>query len=906
MSTLRELGIERWYPLARGTGHVVKVLPVGLCKDVGERAARLEGAQVLALVDLGRRRGAPGPMTGLLRQAGPGLTIERMFLLPGTGGSATIVPRDPRPQFEGGMSLFPAGRKRSRLAQRVLSGPGGRTLAERFGWGELALIRKANARLSDQALAPENHGFALSEGVPGPHRKTTMLVMKPDGSPHQFVKIAATPHAAIRIREEIEALRGLAALREGCTTLGPKLLASAASAETPWFAQEPLTGGRGPALLEAAHVAFVAGLAQRGSGRRPLGQLRASAPSCAARHAEPDPRDQPLADVLGELERALGPAPLPWTPCHGDFTPWNTRLEGGVLLAFDWELAQPSAPALFDLFHHLLQVGVLVQRADPADLLEEALELGRACVGGPAAPHAYEHEVERLLAAYVLIASARDLAAHRIERPTFPPGGMARPGTTDLGCAPRTPAPGASQLEEGGRVIEGILVALGIATLCWWISGARSLAYLLYFIGFVPFVTLDASDGGLTGVGGLGGGNVLFKLGVRGFCTAGFLILLARRRESLAWIFRPVHLPIVILFVWGAIWVHRAQDPFVSFFRLTELFVYFLAGIALYLEAGRYHGPREVARWHTLALLPIPLITLYFTFTQPELAYHVDASGLKRLGHKFINSNSLGFAAAASILWATVELRSPREKRRSWLMERVIPWIVIGACGYVELLARSRTAMITLVFGMVVICWPGFTKSARLHRTFGIGVIVLAFLVVGNMDVIEGWFLRGDSLEGLKSGTGRTDLWAQLWKEQVPKAPLGGAGYLMLSDMGGFLHEGRYWNNAHNTYVFALVATGLPGLLCVLLIVLLPLRASYRMARLYPESERSSCVLLFVMQAVVAIASITGFGVSGYPNPAMHYHYCAFAFLLAPRLLGETVRAQPAAPRKLLPRLEAA
>ena len=183
------------------------------------------------------------------------------------------------------------------------------------------------------------------------------------------------------------------------------------------------------------------------------------------------------------------------------------------------------------------------------------------------------------------------------------------------------------------------------------------------------------------------------------------------------------------------------------------------------------------------------------------------------------------------------------------------------------------------------------------------GTLLLAVL---NFGVIESWFLRGDSLEGLKSGTGRTDLWVQLWREQVPKAPLAGAGYLMLSEVGGFLHDGRYWNNAHNTYVFALVATGVPGLLCVALIVWLPLRTSFAMVRHYAEDERSSCVLLFVMQVVVAVASITGFGVSGYPNPAMHYHYCAFAYLLAPRLLGRAAAERPAPSPAFTPRLEVA
>ena len=69
---------------------------------------------------------------------------------------------------------------------------------------------------------------------------------------------------------------------------------------------------------------------------------------------------------------------------------------------------------------------------------------------------------------------------------------------------------------------QSILVILGACLLAYFVSGARTSAYLFYFLGYVPFMTIDASVGGLTGVGGLGGGNVLFKLSFRAIATAVF------------------------------------------------------------------------------------------------------------------------------------------------------------------------------------------------------------------------------------------------------------------------------------------------------------------------------------------------------------------------------------------------
>ena len=48
--------------------------------------------------------------------------------------------------------------------------------------------------------------------------------------------------------------------------------------------------------------------------------------------------------------------------CHGDFTPWNMYQQNDLLYIYDWELADPMRPLGFDLFHFLIQQGILVGR----------------------------------------------------------------------------------------------------------------------------------------------------------------------------------------------------------------------------------------------------------------------------------------------------------------------------------------------------------------------------------------------------------------------------------------------------------------------------------------------------------------------------------------------------------------
>ena len=47
---------------------------------------------------------------------------------------------------------------------------------------------------------------------------------------------------------------------------------------------------------------------------------------------------------------------------HGDFTPWNMFESNGTLHIYDWELADYFKPLGFDLFHFIIQQGILVDR----------------------------------------------------------------------------------------------------------------------------------------------------------------------------------------------------------------------------------------------------------------------------------------------------------------------------------------------------------------------------------------------------------------------------------------------------------------------------------------------------------------------------------------------------------------
>lgn len=428
-----------------------------------------------------------------------------------------------------------------------------------------------------------------------------------------------------------------------------------------------------------------------------------------------------------------------------------------------------------------------------------------------------------------------------------------------------------------------LLVALGATLLAWRLSGARSAAYLVYFLAYVPFLTLDGEAGGVNELSALGSSNALFKLSIRVACTLGMLALLVRRREASRAVLAGRSLPVLCFFVWALLGLPMSQEPWIPLFRLGELLVFFLTGVTLYLEGSRRHGPREVARWHCLALLPLLIVALWSIAERPELAFHVNTLGHGRLGHKLLNANVLGFAAVILTLWATHELREERRARRRWDWERLLPLVVLAVAVTVLVLARSRTALVALVIGQLVLWLPVDRGNPR-RRLMLIG-LALAALLGGALefDQLLAWVMRDGSTADLLSGTGRTDLWRALLTEQVPRAPVSGAGYLMLSDEGAFAHAGTWWSNAHNTYLFALVSTGLPGLLGILVIAFLPVRATFRRYLSAQPEERSSWTLILACQVVVLVSGITGFGICGFPNPVMLFHYALYTWSVSPR-----------------------
>jgi len=236
------------------------------------------------------------------------------------------------------------------------------------GWARHRVLVASQGTLPLEALVREVTGeceavFALSLGSPNRFRKLTIQVMRPDGGILGYIKLPLTEAATERVRHEAEVLRRLwnfAALHDHI----PKVLHAG-----DWENGYILFQSRGPSYpgpnqFNNLHDDFLQKL-------RGLHQVQkageALVKEVAARWQKAEPSLDSAWPALGQAalakaERELDGVMIPCGIMHGDFAPWNTRVENGHLYAFDWESAAWDAPLLWDLFHFHVQVASLLHK----------------------------------------------------------------------------------------------------------------------------------------------------------------------------------------------------------------------------------------------------------------------------------------------------------------------------------------------------------------------------------------------------------------------------------------------------------------------------------------------------------------------------------------------------------------
>ncbi len=238
-------------------------------------------------------------------------------------------------------------------------------------FGSQCLLGKGILRLSGLPNLGETFSGRMAymsffTGTDGPHRKTTMQFMDSGGVILGYCKMSRKSHIRPYLRNEADMLAHVAAIGLRSANI-PSVLAYRDDAAITLLVTDSLKSNNYivPRILGTDHIAFLVELKMHteyvGSGRL-LDNLAAQRQDIEGRFsAQVGPKW--LARLV-RVEKKLRPYvdKIPLCLCHGDFTPWNTFIQGNRLYVFDWEYARVDWPVGFDFIHFSLATIPLAQQ----------------------------------------------------------------------------------------------------------------------------------------------------------------------------------------------------------------------------------------------------------------------------------------------------------------------------------------------------------------------------------------------------------------------------------------------------------------------------------------------------------------------------------------------------------------
>ena len=237
----------------------------------------------------------------------------------------------------------------------------------------IEVLHESLATLEDlvaKTLGVMTPTFAVSIPAPGRKCKATIQIMSRDGEILGFLKVPLTDGAAERTRHEAFTLRRLACFPELQSSV-PEVLFAGDWNGTYVLLQSPVPGRLAGSRFSFRHREFLTKLHAAGRAVR-SGEDLAAMTGKRWRKLARDADGHWVEAGERALEYAGGRLASAVVSCgisHGDFAPWNLRLQGNSLRVFDWENANWNAPAHWDWFHFQVQVRANLGRGFQTPLL---------------------------------------------------------------------------------------------------------------------------------------------------------------------------------------------------------------------------------------------------------------------------------------------------------------------------------------------------------------------------------------------------------------------------------------------------------------------------------------------------------------------------------------------------------
>jgi hypothetical protein len=231
--------------------------------------------------------------------------------------------------------------------------------------GAISCVENENLLLIRKAIGKDTGLSCCRTGTPGPWSKDTILLLNMStNEPMYIVKAGAGEAVDLLLQNEatwLRTLRDQPALADHI----PDLVAHNSGAQLSFVAETPLLGKLDYQLGEL-HIVFLRKLQKYSHCTIRLEESRL--------YKNLQMRLKDLSGLLSEawssclqmgirrIEQSLSGRPVSFVAAHNDFTPWNIRVQRGVVRLFDWEYADYEQLPLFDPLHFVLMPMALWKR----------------------------------------------------------------------------------------------------------------------------------------------------------------------------------------------------------------------------------------------------------------------------------------------------------------------------------------------------------------------------------------------------------------------------------------------------------------------------------------------------------------------------------------------------------------
>jgi hypothetical protein len=287
--------------------------------------------------------------------------LRRYVALPSSVEPRWLLPIQPGLSLTKAFAIYTPYTRSARIAKQLVLNGVGHWLSRRRGFTVASRSSLPLERLVEETTGEAAPVLAAALGTPGPFQKVTALVMTSAGATLGYIKLPVMAAAVARLRSEAAMLEHLSAAPRLRAHV-PRVIHAERWGDGHVLFQSALSGSRGPVHLTRHHRDFLTELAgispQVKRGPRLVADLGAE--WCTnARDIESSWHDLGRA-VLARAAHVLNDTEVACGIGHGDFAPWNTRLEGDRLLVFDWESARADIPLEWDAFHFQWQAARLL------------------------------------------------------------------------------------------------------------------------------------------------------------------------------------------------------------------------------------------------------------------------------------------------------------------------------------------------------------------------------------------------------------------------------------------------------------------------------------------------------------------------------------------------------------------